>query len=129
MDPIADFLSGSHFAVAGASTDRGKFGNRVLRAYLDSGIAVTPVHPREVEIEGVVCVTRVADLPDAVHGVSIVTPPPVTEILIEEIAARGIQRVWMQPGAESERALRRGEELGLLVIAGGPCVLVELARR
>jgi hypothetical protein len=35
----------------------------------------------------------------------------------------------MQPGAESERALRRGEELGLLVIAGGPCVLVELARR
>jgi hypothetical protein len=35
----------------------------------------------------------------------------------------------MQPGAESERAIERAEELGLSVIAGGPCLLVEIGRR
>jgi hypothetical protein len=35
----------------------------------------------------------------------------------------------MQPGAESDRAIERAEELGLSVIAGGPCVLVGLGFR
>jgi len=30
----------------------------------------------------------------------------------------------MQPGAESPEALRRAQELGMEVIAGGPCILV-----
>jgi len=37
--------------------------------------------------------------------------------------------VWMQPGAESEAALRRAQELGLVAIGGGPCVLVTLGYR
>jgi hypothetical protein len=32
----------------------------------------------------------------------------------------------MQPGAESPRAIDRAKELGLKVIAGGPCILVAL---
>jgi hypothetical protein len=32
----------------------------------------------------------------------------------------------MQPGAESPAALARAAELGLDVIAGGPCLLVAL---
>jgi len=35
----------------------------------------------------------------------------------------------MQPGAESRRAIERAEELGLTVIAGGPCLLVSLGYR
>jgi hypothetical protein len=32
----------------------------------------------------------------------------------------------MQPGAESPAAVQKGEQAGLNVIAGGPCLLVEL---
>jgi hypothetical protein len=35
----------------------------------------------------------------------------------------------MQPGAESNRAIERCEELGIDVIAGGPCLLVILGFR
>ena len=35
----------------------------------------------------------------------------------------------MQPGAESVEAVRAAEELGLSVIAGGPCLLVVLGYR
>ena len=129
MSAIDDFLAGSSFAVAGASQDRSKYGNRVLRAYLERGYDVTPVNPKETEVEGLSCVATLAELPADLHGLSIVTPPPVTEELVEQAARHGIRRLWMQPGAESARAIDRGRELGLDVIAGGPCVLVELARR
>jgi uncharacterized protein len=125
---IEAFLKGTRFAVAGASRDRAKFGNRVLRCLAASGREVWAVNPRETapEVEGRPCVADVASLPGPIDGLSIVTPPAVTEALIEEAARAGIRRVWMQPGAESAAAIRRAEELGLEPIAGGPCVLVEL---
>jgi predicted CoA-binding protein len=123
---IADFLSAGPYAVAGASNDRTKYGNRVLRAYLAHGMKAYPVHPKEKVVEGIPAHADLQSLPERVRGLSIITPPPVTEKLVEEAAKAGIPRVWMQPGAESAAAIRRAEELGLAVIAGGPCVLVEL---
>jgi predicted CoA-binding protein len=124
---ISDFLEGQVFAVAGASNDRSKFGNRVLRHYQAHGRRAHPVHPSESAVEGLPAYARLADLPEPIHGLSIVTPPQVTERLVEEAAAAGIQRLWMQPGAESARAVDRARELGLSVIAYGPCLLIELA--
>ena len=63
------------------------------------------------------------------HGLSIITPPAVTEKLVEEAAAAGVKHVWMQPGAESRRAVDRARELGMNVISGGPCLLVALGYR
>ena len=46
---------------------------------------------------------------------------------IGDIAASvGVRHLWMQPGAESPAALRRCAELGIDLIAGGPCLLVVL---
>jgi predicted CoA-binding protein len=128
-DPIDAFLADGPFAVLGASRDRAKYGNKVLRAYLQNRLPVFVVHPRESEIEGVACVPRLADLPQRVNSISLVTPPQVTERLVEEAGAAGVRRVWMQPGAESDRAVERAEELGLQVIAGGACILVALRFR
>jgi uncharacterized protein len=59
----------------------------------------------------------------------VITPPPVTEKVVEEAGRLGIRHVWMQPGAESEAAVRRARELGINVISGGPCLLVVLGFR
>lgn len=126
---IRDFLAGTVYAVAGASSDRSKYGNKVLRCYLQNGRRAIPVNPRETEVEGQAVAKDLASLPERVHGLSIITPPPVTEKLVEEAARAGITRVWMQPGAESAKAIERAKELGLSVIAGGPCVLVMLGYR
>jgi predicted CoA-binding protein len=126
---IDDFLAGEVYAVVGVSKDRAKYGNKVLRCYLQNGRKAYPVHPTETEIEGVACVKDLASLPEPVHGLSIITPPPVTERIVEQAAAAGIPRIWMQPGAESTLAVRRARELGLSTIAGGPCLLVALGFR
>lgn len=123
---IEDFLKGDRFAVVGASNDRNKFGNKVLRAYLEHGRTAIPIHPTEKVVEGVRAYAKLSEIPVPVHGVSIITPYPITERVIEEAGVLGIKRVWMQPGAESVKAIQRAKELGMAVIAGGPCVLVEL---
>lgn len=126
---IDEFLSGDRFAVVGASNDRAKFGNKVLRCYQQHGLDVVAVHPSLKEVEGAPCVPNLSSLPARVHGVSIITPPPVTERIVEDAHAAGITRVWMQPGAESQAAIERCKALGIDVIAHGPCILVELGFR
>jgi uncharacterized protein len=126
---MAAFLAEGPWAVAGASSNRAKFGNKVLRTYLQHGMEVYPINPRAGELEGVTCYPDVASLPPGVRGLSIITPPAITEQIVEQAAEAGIRHLWMQPGAESEEAIDRAEELGLEVIAGGPCILVELGFR
>lgn len=126
---ISEFLAGEVYAVVGASSDRSKYGNKVLRSYLQNGRRAIPVNPREGKVEGIAAVPDLASLPEPVHGVSIITPPEITERIVEEAASAGVKRLWMQPGAESAEAVRRAEELGLSVIAGGPCLLVSLGYR
>lgn len=132
-DEIRLFLAEGPWAVAGASSDRAKFGNKVLRAYLQVGREVYPLNPRETEVEGLRAFPDPAALCEhlggPVGGLSIVTPPPVTEALVLQAAESGVRRLWMQPGAESPRAVALARELGLPCIAGGPCVLVALGFR
>ena len=123
---IKKFLSSSAFAVAGASKDRNKFGNKVLRCYLRHHKTVYPVNPKESEIEGLTCVKKISDLPNDVNSISIVTPPHVTEKIVSEAIQKGIQHIWMQPGAENTESILICEKHGINVIAGGPCILLTL---
>ncbi len=127
MDPrLSEFFTSSAFGVVGASSSREKYGNKVLRCYQQHGKKVTPVHPKEKAIEGLACVATVADLPAEVKSISVITPPPVTEKVVEAAIAKGIRSVWMQPGAESPAAVAAAKKAGLNVIADGTCVLVVL---
>lgn len=123
---IRAFLAAPPFAVVGASNHPGKFGGRVLTAYRRAGLRAYPVNPRETQVQGERCYPNLAALPEPVMHVSIITPPAVTLQIVEEAAAAGARCVWMQPGAENAAAVARALHLGLEVISGGACVLVEL---
>ncbi len=127
---ISAFLERGPWAVVGASSDRAKYGNKVLRCYLQKGKApVHPVNPRAAEIEGLTAYPTLAALPEPARAASIITPPAVTESIVEQAAALGVRHLWMQPGAESPRAIELAEDAGIELIAGGPCLLVVLGYR
>jgi predicted CoA-binding protein len=129
VDPIDRFLSSPAYGVVGASPRRHKYGNKVLRCYQQNGRRVIPVNPREPEIEGATCVASVSDLPEDVKSISVITPPAVTERVVQDAIAKGIENVWMQPGAESEASVEACRKAGINVIADGSCVLVVLGYR
>jgi predicted CoA-binding protein len=126
QEQINQFLSSEAFGVAGASSDRHKYGNKVLRCYLQHNKRAVPVNPRETQIEGIACVASVEQLPADVTSLSMITPPAVTEQLVPKAIAHGIRNIWMQPGAESQAAVALCHEKGINVIADGSCLLVVL---
>jgi predicted CoA-binding protein len=128
-DAIKQFLEGDVFAVAGASPKRDKYGNKVLRAYMQANRTVFPIHPAADVVEGLDVYRDLASLPTTVHGLSVITPPVVTETLVEQAAELGIRHVWLQPGAESPRAIQLASDAGISLIHSGPCLLVVLGYR
>lgn len=125
-DNIKQFFSSQEYAVISASTNRSKFGNKVLRCYQQNNKIIHPVNPKEKIIEGVPCITKLSDLPGAVMSISIVTPPKVTENIVEQAIEHGIKNIWMQPGSESALAIQLCRDNNINIIANGPCILVEL---
>ena len=126
QDNIKTFLAGKRFAVVGASQDREKYGNKVLRVYKQNKLDVVPVNPSAADVEELTAYPDLPSVPGKVDGVSIITPPRVTEQVVKQAIALGIKNIWMQPGAESQAAIDLAQHAGANVIAGGPCILVAL---
>ena len=123
------FFSGQPFAVIGASTDRNKYGNKVLRNYLQRSMRVFAINPKVDVVEGLQAYPTLKALPEKVHGVSIITPPSITERVVEEALALGVKNFWLQPGAESPKAIQIITKEETNAIYGGPCLLVVLGFR
>ena len=103
-------------AVLGASADRAKFGNKAVRAFLQQGWSVYPVNPKETEIEGLPCFRSIAEVPVRPRRVSVYLPPPVLCKVLPDIAAKGCDELWLNPGTESDAVLAEAERLGLNVV-------------
>ena len=118
-------------AVIGASTKELHIGNRVVKNLLDFGFKgpVYPINPKADEVEGLQAYASLAALPKPVRGISVITPPQVTEDIVEQAIVSGVKNIWMQPGAESKAAVAAAQAAGLNVIADGSCLLVVLGYR
>lgn len=103
-------------AVIGASTDRRKFGNRAVRAFVRQGYDVVPINPHETHIEGLATYGSVLDVPGPIDMATVYVPPETGLTLIGEIAQKGIREVWLNPGAESPALVAAAQALGLTPI-------------
>ena len=98
-------------AIIGASSDRRKFGNRAVRAFVSGGYAVVPINPHETEIEGLRAYKSVLDVPVPIDIASFYVQPDAGERVMDEVARKGIAEVWLNPGAESPRLIARARAL------------------
>jgi predicted CoA-binding protein len=122
---IEDFLKKSNmFAVVGASRDPRKYGHQVYRDLRTAGYTVYAVNPNADEILGDKCYPSVESLPEMPQVVDLVVPPKVTNQIVKTCKKLGIRKVWMQPGSESETALKFCKENNIEVVYGF-CVMVE----
>ena len=103
-------------AVIGASRDRAKFGNKAVRAFQQQGYTVYPVNLKETEIEGLPVYRNIRDVPVRPQRVSVYLPPASVLGVLPDIAARGCDELWLNPGTESDAVLAEAARLGLNVI-------------
>jgi len=121
---VKDFLQQKRFAVVGSFRNKEKFAYRILIDLKKKGYEVFPVNPRLGEVEGRVCYKTISDIPYSVDVANIVTPPLVTESILKECLQKGIKRAWIQPGAESQDAIKFCHDNDIKVIHS-MCVMLE----
>lgn len=103
-------------AIVGASADRNKFGNIAVRAFVRQGWRVFPVNPKVAQIENLPAFKSISEVPERPNLISVYLPPPVLLKILPDIAARGCDELWLNPGTESDEVLALAEKLKLNTI-------------
>ncbi|MEM8866573.1 MAG: CoA-binding protein [Planctomycetota bacterium] len=115
-------------AILGASADRSKFGNKSVRAHIAQGYEVYPINPKGGEIEGRPVFASLADTPvEHFDRISVYLPPAIGVAAMDEVAAKGCDELWLNPGADGPDVVARAKELGLDPIVA--CSIVDLGSR
>lgn len=122
-EPVAAFLRGKRFAVAGVSRDPKQSANAVYRKLRACGYEVLPVNPNADTVEGASCFPDLASIPGTVDGVVVATHPSVGPEIVRQCVERGVGHVWFHrsfgQGSVSEDAVREGRAAGVNCIVGG----------
>jgi len=113
-------------ALVGATNDRTKYGNIILRDLSSRGFEVRPVNPRAESVEEL---PSYPDLKTANHDGKIgllvyVIPPPLTLGSLKEALELGLRKVWVQPGAADD-AVRDFLEKNNFEYLSDACVMIE----
>jgi predicted CoA-binding protein len=103
-------------AIIGASNNRSKFGNKAVRVFKELGYRVFPINPKETRIEGLPVFPNIGAIPERPDMISVYLPPSVLLNVLPEIAAKGCDELWINPGAESPEVIAEAERLGLNVV-------------
>lgn len=115
-------------AILGASADRAKFGNKSVRAHVQQGFEVFPVNPKGGAVEGLTVYKSLAEIPGGkLNRVSVYLPPPLVLKALDDIATRGCDELFLNPGTENPEVVGRAEALGLNPILA--CSIVDLGVR
>jgi len=121
---VKDFLKQKKFAIVGSFRNESKYAYKILKTLIKKGYEVYPVNPSLDDVDGIKCYKRISDIPFNIDVANLVTPPSVSEAIVKECWKKSIKRVWLQPGAESEAAIKFCRDNGIDVIYG-LCVMVE----
>ena len=112
-------------AIVGASPDRRKFGNKAVRAYMAAGYDVFPIHPTESTVEGLPAFRSVAEVPrDRLDRVTFYVPPAVGLKALDELTAKPVGTLFLNPGADAPEVVEKAKQLGLNVVTGCSIIAV-----
>lgn len=125
---INDFLNKKNiFAVIGVSRDITKYGRKVFEYLKKSGYTVYSINPNIDSVNESKCYSSLKVIPKTPDVVVFVVPPKITEENLIDCKNLGIKKVWMQPGSESNEAIRYCDENNFLVLHN-VCIMMEILK-
>jgi len=131
LPEIQEFLDQKRIAVVGVSRNPNDFSRVLFREFERRGYDVVPVNPEADEIEGKKCFGHIQEIFPPVDAALLMTAPEVTEGVVRDCAAAGVDRVWMHrgggQGAVSDEAVDFCNSQGMLLVAG-ECPLMFLSK-
>lgn len=111
-------------AVTGVSKDESKYGFKVFKDLMGKNLRVYGVNPNADFVLNRKIYKKISEIPEKVDIVVTVVPPKITEKIIDECKSLSINEIWMQPGSESEEAIKKAENFGMNVTYN-MCIMLE----
>jgi uncharacterized protein len=103
-------------AVVGLSSNPNRPSYGVASYMRNRGYKVIAVNPNETEVFGEEAYALLQDIPEPVDLVDIFRCPEEAGHAVDEAIAIGAKAVWLQEGVIDEKAARRAQAAGLLVV-------------
>ena len=119
--------SARRIAVVGLSPKPHRDSNMIGRYLLERGYQVIPVYPREELILGQQVYRRVQDVPGGVDLVDVFRRSQELPGVVEDALAARAPALWFQLGCVHERAAKRAQEAGTMVVMDR-CIMVDHSR-
>jgi len=123
-----DDLKNKAIAVIGVSNNEDKYGFKVFKDLITKNLRVYGINPNADFVLNRKIYKKISEIPEKIDIVVTVVPPKITESVVYECKNLGINEIWMQPGSESEEAIRKAENFGMKVIHHA-CMRVETNRK
>ena len=105
MNPDVFLEKRNLIAVIGVSLNAKKWGSKIYKTLKSVGFNVYPINPKYKKINNDVCYANLNSLPKKPDVVITVVPPKATEQIVKECKNLKIDKIWMQPGSESEKSI------------------------
>ena len=133
IETIKNFLNKKNtIGFVGATIQKEKWGYKKYKEIKDAGFKVYPINPKYDEVDGDKCFPNLKSLIEFLHEkpdfVITIVPPKVTEKTVEQCKILGIDKIWMQPGSESEKAIEFCKENNIEFVHG-ICIVVDALQK
>ncbi len=119
---VEGFFEHKRLAVVGVSRNPKEFSRAVFRELLAQGYDVVGVNPTANEVDGRPCFSRLQDVSPPIEAALFLTPPTMTERLIQDCPEAGVRWVWLHKGAGAGAVSPASVEFcrthGIQVVAG-----------
>jgi len=119
---ITDILNPKSIAIVGASSEKNKPGNVILKN-LKNHFRVYPVNPKRKEIEGLKCYKNLYEIEDAIDWAIISLPAEKSVNAIKECVEKGVKLVIIVAGGFGE-AGRKELESKIKELVNGSCRII-----
>lgn len=116
---VRDILESTQtIAMVGASDNKDRASNGVLKFLLEKGYTVYPVNPKLAgkTIHGRTVYEKIGDIEGDIDMVDIFRRSEDAGRHVDEAIETGAKAVWMQLGVEDKKAARRAGDRGLKVV-------------
>ncbi len=120
----SELLNYKNWVVVGDVLNEKKYAFKILNSLKNAGFNVVGVNPKDTTGGAY---KSVKDVPFDIDVIDLCINPVIGLQIIEEVSILKINKVMIQPGAESDSILSLCKNKGIIAVEG--CALIEISKR
>ena len=110
------FRTCQKIAIVGVSDKPYRDSYRVAQFMKEMGYQIIPVNPNVSEVLGEKSYPDILSIPGQIDLVDIFRRPEFVEPIVDQAIQKKVKAIWMQLGVVNEKAAKKAQQAGLLVV-------------